>query len=802
MKNEKLIYSIILVAIFSLSVYIRGVIPYESVLGSSLIKFGGNDPYFNYHLVENTLHNFPSRMFFDVYTFYPTGTAVPFAPLFDWSIALVIWIIGLGDPYNTLGDHGIKTIFAFYPAILGALVVIPTYFIGKYLWNKNAGIIAALLIAVLPGQFLSRSLLGFVDHHIMEVLMSTVVMLTLIYILSKVDSNKITFKGVKEDYSLLKKPLLSSLLLGTVLGAFYLSWSGAPLFIFIIMIYGIVQHITNHLREKDSDYLSIITVPSFLIALLIILPLLFTPYQGFVRFQIISLLLGTVVFLTLSSTSTILRWKNIDKITYPIPLIGIGIISLIFVSLLLPNIYAELFGKLATLTPATTTLTIQEATPMKMPQILRWFSTTFFVAILGFAVVGWNIIKKFKDEEILFLVWSLVILYACFGQNRFAYYYAVNVALLCGLVSWKIIEFASSKDEKAKPKVKGKKNRKKIIQKKPFYKDYTLLAVCGLIFLVVVIPPLNISLTTAKHTGGINNDWYNSLIWLRDNTPELDIDYYGIYENDFTYPNSTYSIMSWWDYGHWITTIAHRIPNANPFQQGAHTAANYLIETDEAKANEILDELDTKYVIIDYPMCDFMVAQTYPNPKYVMPTWAGKNPNPLQTIMVRLHYFDGSEVKSENIPALQHYRLVYESKMFVLPYMIIDAESKRTLGWQAYHGAYEPIKNDLHKLHQGAMIQNQQGLVAKAPEFFHPFGFVKIFEYLPEPYLIEGVTPTNTTVTASTLIKSNQNRKFYYNQTLVSDGEYKLLVPYSGEYEITVKDVNGTIMYVEKRNIN
>ena len=340
----------------------------------------------------------------------------------------------------------------------------------------------------------------------------------------------------------------------------------------------------------------------------------------------------------------------------------------------------------------------------------------------------------------------------------------------------------------------------KQINEKDTKKIYSVI-ILFIFLLFLILPPLNISLTTAKHTGGISDDWYNSLIWLKDNIPELDIDYYGIYENDFIYPNSTYSIMSWWDYGHWITTIAHRIPIANPFQQGAYTAANYLIETDETKANEILNELDTKYVITDFPIVDFMRAPTNPNPKYVMPVWAGKNPNPLQTIMVRLHYFDGSEVLSESIPALQHYRLVYESETFVLPYMVIDSNNNKLLGWQAYHGAYEPIKNDLHKLHQGAMMQGQQGLVAQTPEYFHPFGFVKIFEYVSEPFLIEGLTPTNSSVTASTTIKSNQGREFFYNQTIVSDGEYKLYVPYSGSYEIIVSDVNGTIIYVENRYI-
>ncbi|GAI14766.1 unnamed protein product, partial [marine sediment metagenome] len=41
----------------------------------------------------------------------------------------------------------------------------------------------------------------------------------------------------------------------------------------------------------------------------------------------------------------------------------------------------------------------------------------------------------------------------------------------------------------------------------------------------------------------------------------------------YEYPESSYSVMSWWDYGHWITRIAHRIPISNPFQQGASLSA-------------------------------------------------------------------------------------------------------------------------------------------------------------------------------------------------------------------------------------
>ena len=39
------------------------------------------------------------------------------------------------------------------------------------------------------------------------------------------------------------------------------------------------------------------------------------------------------------------------------------------------------------------------------------------------------------------------------------------------------------------------------------------------------------------------------------------MNYYAIYDKStFTYPNTSYGVMSWWDYGHLITYIAHRIP--------------------------------------------------------------------------------------------------------------------------------------------------------------------------------------------------------------------------------------------------
>lgn len=58
------------------------------------------------------------------------------------------------------------------PAAMGVLAVVAVWLVGTIAFDRRAGLMAALLAAVLPGHFLDRTLVGFVDHHALEVLLS------------------------------------------------------------------------------------------------------------------------------------------------------------------------------------------------------------------------------------------------------------------------------------------------------------------------------------------------------------------------------------------------------------------------------------------------------------------------------------------------------------------------------------------------------------------------------------------------------------------------------------------------------
>ena len=112
-------------------------------------------------LVENELlgNHFPSRIYFDPYTYFPYGTYHYFAPLYDQLLAGIIFIYSFGKP----SLEAINKIAPFYPVFLGSLMVFLIYFIGKKIWDNKVGLFSAFLMAISP-PYLYRSLLGATDQ--------------------------------------------------------------------------------------------------------------------------------------------------------------------------------------------------------------------------------------------------------------------------------------------------------------------------------------------------------------------------------------------------------------------------------------------------------------------------------------------------------------------------------------------------------------------------------------------------------------------------------------------------------------
>ncbi len=780
------IFGILLLAAFALSLYLRAVMPYESVFRNGVVAFASDDAVFQMRLVENTLYNFPHRITFDAFTLYPYGNPLHWGPLWAQLIATISLIVGLGS-YNM---QTVNTIGAYFPSVFGALIVFPVYYIGKSLRNRTTGILAAFMIAILPGQFFSRSILGFTDHHVTEVFFSTATIAFFIFALNAGRERSIKFSEV----NLKSKPVLYSIFAGVMLAGYQLSWPGAPFFALIIAIFILIQYIIDDLRGRSTDYIAIAALPMFLINLISMLPY-FNPDYGFATdkyswFHVAVPMVGMGMPIALSVISNEIKKRGYNSYYYPVFLGGFFALGMLTIRMVLPQMYNAVLSAPAIIFEKHTggANTIAEATPtferpgyfyhnfpilgspLNVNCDLSQFADTchahdnyllwFVIIVLLF--ISYSIVKKQTHEKMLFLVWTTIMLLAVFGQNRWAYYFAVNIALIVGYAGGALCE--------------GILKFGRWDWKLDNIGAAQLLSMAIAVILVIFFAYPS-AVTTAigeqpisrwgggDPSGGGFSEWLETLTWMRYSTPDPGMDYFAIYDQPknrtYPYPDTAYGVMSWWDYGHVITYWAHRIPNANPFQAGigggathAPGAATFLTAKSEEQASDVLNALGIKgkpgarYVVSNaYMAYGIMATIAIWNEEYdywtQIRTRDGLQRVPAlkyyQVMEAKLHIFDGN--------GLKHYRLVHESQ-------------RNPYGDERWY------KNVYNVLYGGNIPLENSGLV-------------KVFEFVKGAN-ITGRAPPDSTVTLTNTIKTNIGRAFQYSQTTTSSsGTYAFTVPYS-----------------------
>ena len=763
--------------------YIR-IRPRDSVfLPNGFVRFS-NDALYHMRMVEVLLHNYPQGIFYNPLTNFPQGAYIHFGPLFDHMIALTALFIGVGNPNTDL----VNIIGAYFPAVLGALTVIPVYYIGKYLKDRKTGVIAALLISIAPGQFLNRSTIIFTDHHVAETLFSTLLMMFFMIAFIEAKKRNLSLKMVVNMDKQATVPIIYAFLAGLMYAAYQLTWPGAPLFGMILVIFAVIQYTVDHLNGRPTDYLGIVGVITFLVGLLFILPYIH-PEMGmaiyfYSWFHVVTAFAAVIAFAYMSLVHKELGKRNVKVIYYPIIMLLTVIIALLALRIVAPSAYYMFIETIATVFVVRTggMSTVGEVSSIfyrggafTLSSVWYNFATGFFLSVIAMFMLGYSVKKNKNPEELLVLVWTFIMLLAIYGQNRYAYYYAINVALLSGyfaakvldLVGWKKIEAAYHDKVRSIGEIPGflSKNIKA-----------AHLITIFILLLLVAYPSYSLAMQQSQYASGTNGYWLDSLFWMEANTPDPGIDFLQIYDSPprgelFDYPDTAYGVMSWWDYGHEIEAIARRMPNANPFQAGIGGrsvsideenrpgAAPFFTAPSEEEATAVLhaihpdpDKAAARYIISDVEMATgkfyAMTAWTLDTEGYYVSVQTDSGPQYVpgqryyDSMEARLHIFDAN--------GLQQYRLVHESPAA-----------------PTGHTSETGYKNVYNVLFGGNLPLTDSG-------------YVKTFEYV-EGATITGTAPAGETVTISNTIQTNQGRSFTYSQSATSDGTYSFTVPYSTE---------------------
>jgi len=671
--------SIVLVAACAASLYLRIALPYNTVFNAGWIKLTGIDAYFYMRLVDNLLHNFPQLFSFDPYNVFPGGNFLTNLPtFFAYLLASIIKLLGGGAATPQAAD----TIAVYIPAVLGAITVIPVYFIGRALVNHWAGLVAAVTLAVMPGEILSRSILGYTDHHIAEVLFTTGFIV--FFILAVKQGSEFTYAMVKEGHlTPASRHIPYSIVAGIFLGLYLITWQGAPLFVFMILIFFVLQFVSDHLRGIPTDYLSKTAITCFLIALLIFVPAL--------RDKITLLSLATVILvpIALNIVSAIMTARGIRPVYYVVAVGIMAVMGLLATWLFARSVFDSFTGYIFSIF----SWRMQQSVVGEMKSLffpgdtftleMAWneYALTLYSGLAGLALLIYRCVKKGAPEHIFVATWSVVMMLAAFAMVRFSYYFEVCVAVTTGYLAGAVISAFPVYETGEAVKKQFKKARREAEQLRKSASRQAVAVVTVLIAAAIVLAPgTAIAMYEASNpTHAPSNAWMQALEWLKKSTPEPFVSadyYYALYSTPangkgYDYPASVYSIAVWNDYGYWVTRIGHRIPVTNPSTTGLNKEAPYFTSQDSTTAAAIMNQWKAKYVIVDGRIAspnDKFYALAYLSGKneadYYELCWQKKEgkytpvlvfyPEFYRATVIRLYNFDAKPVTPQNTPVMAY----------------------------------------------------------------------------------------------------------------------------------------------------
>ncbi|WP_254837591.1 oligosaccharyl transferase, archaeosortase A system-associated [Natronomonas marina] len=793
--------------------------------------YRGNDPYYHRRTTDYVIQNYPFNMPYEVWSGFDTGTQVgQFGTIFDQIVATVALVVGLGSPSQST----VTLVTVLTPPVIAVLCVPPMYYVGKRLGGRLGGIIGVLVLALTPGQFLSRSVAGVYDHHIAEVLATLLVLSIGMTMLTVAQREKPIYEFVEtRELGLLKEPVAWGAALGVALTLTMLVWPPAVFLLGIYAIFLFFHLSVEFVRGHSPDHVVIPSVVAALVAAVLLLPFLTAFSLETTELSLLQPLLAVLVAGGALFMAAVARlWENRDlpRNAYPIGVAGIGAIAAAVLAVVAPDTFGFLLRqveRVAGLGSTDTAATVGEAQALDNP--VQFFFTSyglaFYTAMIGVLVVAVRAVfaQRPRAEQLLVATFTALMVIFTMTQLRFDYYLAIGVAAGNAYLVGQVFSFIDLDDVRAD-----------VTKVEP----YQVLIVVAILF--VVAGPLVATAAPMRASDSATNpgeyeDWQGSLEWLSEETPDVgeyggsgprDLAYYGSYgpTDDFEYTDGEYGVMAWWDYGHYITYGGERIPVANPFQQHADQAADFLLAGNETEANDILAEDSgegegTRYVMVDYQLgyagttkynaptafetrhglntSDLGLSVASPRAlqrgQYV-PLWGIHTQRAYESMRVRLYQFHGSARE----PASFVSRFRRGPGGIPVP----PEDGAPIQQFDSPEQAREAAQSDPTAIHGGLLGQPGERVGAlehyrlvHASEQARPSPLysnlrvqdppveseVKTFERV-EGATIEGTGPANTEVEASVTMEiPTTDQTFTYRQFARTDdqGNFEMTVPYS-----------------------
>ncbi len=548
----------ILILSFSTSFMIRSQ---NTDYGFELNEF---DPFFNFRATEYIVDNGLLEYFdwHDAKSWYPNGRDVS-------ATSQVMLHVTAAVAYEVFGGNSSLYDFTIiFPAVIGSLTVFVIFALVRLFGGVTAGLFASMLFAIsLP--IILRGTAGWFKSEPLGIFYG---LLGLYLFLSAIKSDK-------------KKITMSKIILAGIVMSFGLaSWGGNQ---FLIMPIGFFILSLPFVR-KDHKLL-FWSIPLFTLTFLLVTGLFERPGPNFV-FGLggFSLILPTVFLVTCMLVQKMSKEENKVR-NGLILLVSVILIGSFFVMssaesdlLSLPS-----FRYLNAINPFLTTTnplvdSVSEHATTTISQSFFLHSVMMIFSGLG---VWLMLSKKMHDDKIsvkndmkaFVLIMGMMGVYVSSAFIRLEVFASISLIILGSIgLSYLTAEIFKSIS----------------LQKNNFSLKISYVVIIVLLFMIPLTFPADanwinaVNIPPTIQNGGTvypaGDDWLETLEWIKVNTPQDAV------------------IVSWWDYGYWITTMSDRTTVADNATidsiQIKNIAKIFLNHPDEGW--KMLQEMNADYVVV------------------------------------------------------------------------------------------------------------------------------------------------------------------------------------------------------------
>lgn len=564
--------------------------------GEGFDKFylSGPDPYYNMRLVEGTYDTgrYPYYSEPDPLLNYPLGANGGRAPLFNMmAIGFSRFLTPFMNEIDAIGYS-----MQFVPALFGALLIFPAYFIGKELFNKKAGLIGAMFIAIIPIHLGSGhgSAYALFDHDSFNLLLFFLTFLFLIKSLKEKDSTK---------------SVLYAILGGVPLAALTMTWVEAQYLYVIIAIYAVVQMLIDIFTSKIG--LSVLRTTSIILFSGYLISLPVAASRG--EFS-----LSTSLFLCLAITAFGFVYYIFGRKKIPWTLSIPGIFSIAAVGLVFIYFIKDLSASFSFLSPLQrlsdvifgsgiygnkVSMTIAEANTYQISHTVMSFGPSiYWLAWGGFIFLLYCYYKNKQRRDYLFIIILFIVnIWLAGTAGRFLNDMVPLIAILGGWLVWLFVDWLDYKQMLRNIRSAGGGIH-------GIRRGIKFLHVFGFLFIafLVILPSTFVAFDAAiPNVGKLKDDGEN---WTTLKAYMYGEDHRGAFglgvgkerywadafswlskqDTDIEDPTQRPAFISWWDYGFYEVALGDHPTVADNFQDGIPAAANFHTSTSEREAVIVL----------------------------------------------------------------------------------------------------------------------------------------------------------------------------------------------------------------------